>query len=136
MQLGPDEEAFHDLRSMIIHDPNTFQSIYILTHIDVTDTVLAQKAVLKANDELADEKIRMDALLKRQYDLIKMLKSMPTESLGSPDLRENVKDKVNFLHDTLAEAGAVSPAEADDIKLLNVLGQVRIIRQFASTAVF
>jgi hypothetical protein len=39
MQLGPDEEAYHDLRSMIIQDPNTFASIYILTHIDVTDTV-------------------------------------------------------------------------------------------------
>ena len=123
MQLGPEEEAFHDLKSIVIQDPNTFTPIYILTHIDVTDTVLAQKAVWKANEELADEKVRMDALLRRQYELIEVLKNMPMDDGPGRGDMSDVKDKVRMLHDALAEAGAVSPAEADDIKLLNVLGQ-------------
>ena len=122
MQLAEDEAAFHDVHAMVLRDPITLEPVYILTNIDVTDTVLAQKAVLKANEELADEKVRMDALLRRQYELIEVLQAMPmSNSRGKAD--NEVADKIKMLHQELQEAGAVSPAEADDIKLLSILGR-------------
>lgn len=118
MQIGPDEVAFHDLHASIIKDPITFELVYILTHVDVTSTVLAQQAVQKVNEDLAAEKVRMHALLKRQYELIEVLQAMPKGGLNN-----EVSDKIAFIHERLVEAGAVSPAGADDIELLSVLGR-------------
>jgi hypothetical protein len=79
--------------------------------------------VFKANQELAEEKTKMELLLRRQYDLIEVLKSMPGDESQRGNDATDFNNKLSYLHEQLAEEVSVSPAKADDIKLLTVLGR-------------
>ena len=73
MGLNKGEEAFHDVQVSFTQDPVTLQKIYIIAQIDVTSAVLAKREVLEAHAKLEQEKIRSQALIRRQYELIECL---------------------------------------------------------------
>ncbi|GAX83628.1 hypothetical protein CEUSTIGMA_g11052.t1 [Chlamydomonas eustigma] len=74
MGLGSSfEEVHHDVQISLSRDPITLKQVLTVSQIDVSETVKAQKQLEEAHAQLAEEKSRMDSLLKRQYDLIACL---------------------------------------------------------------
>jgi serine/threonine protein kinase len=55
--------------------------------------------------------------------LIEVLKSMPGDESQRGNDATDFNNKLSYLHEQLAEEVSVSPAKADDIKLLTVLGR-------------
>ena len=73
MGLKEGNEAFHDVQMSLTKDPATLQPVIIVAQIDVTSAVLAKREVQQANAKLAEEKLRADALLYRQHELIECI---------------------------------------------------------------
>ena len=58
MGLKEGEEAHHDVEATMSRDPVTLVQCITVSQTDVTDAVLAQRQLLLAHAELAEEKVR------------------------------------------------------------------------------
>lgn len=134
MRLEAGQESHQDIQVTGAVDPVTLERILIISQLDVTDIVLAQKEVMKANHELALEKERMQALLQRQYDLIQVLRdSSPAVGNDSRDSSSgrlvptkggiDLHGEINSIREILSAAGASKPTRADEIHLHHMIGQ-------------
>ncbi|GAX74261.1 hypothetical protein CEUSTIGMA_g1710.t1 [Chlamydomonas eustigma] len=83
MRLPEGQEAHHDVQVTETVEPITFQPVYIISQIDVTEVVVSERNRQRAHDELAAEKLRMDVLLQRQRELIACLGKIGSASEGS-----------------------------------------------------
>ena len=82
MHVPDGRESFQDLKIMITPFAMANDSVFIITHIDVTDTVLAQREVQRAYEELKEEKERMQLMIQRQYELLQVLREMKPSGSG------------------------------------------------------
>ncbi|GAX83029.1 hypothetical protein CEUSTIGMA_g10456.t1 [Chlamydomonas eustigma] len=82
MRLKAGQEVHHDVQITASQDPVMMKKIYIVSQVDVTETVLAKRQLQQAHDQLAEEKARMDVLLQRQHELIECLGKVNSVVVG------------------------------------------------------
>lgn len=97
--------------------------------IDISATVAAQREVQAANARLAEEKLRTDALVQRQYNLITCLGRVSDIQRAHSSPNASTHELINAVRRKLTSSAAAKGAGAgggaadeDDIELLEVLG--------------
>ena len=128
--LEEGEESHHDTKISMARDPITLESIFIISQIDVTAIVKAQREVVEANEKLAKERERMQALLERQYQLIEVLKntdlavSGPAQDKtnGKAGSSESLGSKIASIRESLLKSGLHDPSQSTEINLQRVIG--------------
>ncbi|GAX80143.1 hypothetical protein CEUSTIGMA_g7581.t1 [Chlamydomonas eustigma] len=138
IDLKEGDEAHHDVQVSLSQDPVTLQSVFIISQVDITAAVVAQRQLQQAHSELAGEKIRTEALLSRQYDLIECIGwvSEVGRSVAGDARSAELIDRVwrqmigerrmvtksDFLatHEKTGEGG---PATRHDVELMELMGE-------------
>ena len=122
MGLREGEEVFHDVQMSLTRDPVTLQQVYTVAQIDVTAAVLAKREVELAHARLAEEKVRTEALLHRQYELIECIGWV--SDLGrSASGNQKAVELIDSVRKQIAAGGSISGRDGEQIELISLLGQ-------------
>lgn len=119
MGLEEGEEAFHDVQVSFTQDPVTLQKIYVIAQIDVTSAVLAKREVQVAYAKLEKEKIRSQALIRRQYELIECLGWV--SEVGSSAGTQKASELIASVRRQISES--LSTDDDGKIELNSLLGE-------------
>ena len=124
MGLREGEEVFHDVQMSLTQDPVTLDEVYIVAQIDVTSTVLAEREVQRAHAKLAEEKVRTEALLHRQHELIECL-GWVSEVGRSAAGNKKAAELIDSVRKQIVAGGYSSGSSigADQIELVGFLGE-------------
>ena len=138
--LEEGEESHHDLQISMARDPNTLESIFIISQIDVTQTVRAQREVEEANAKLAKEMERIEALVERQYQLIEVLRSTDQVQALSKEMNEmrgsspaetkgftDFGTKISSIRESLLKSGLHDPSQSTEINLQSVIVSLTLL---------
>ncbi|GAX73536.1 hypothetical protein CEUSTIGMA_g987.t1 [Chlamydomonas eustigma] len=120
MGLKAGDNAFHKAHATLSRDPITLQRVFIISQVDITETVSAKQQLQKAHAILAEEKKRMDALVKRQYDLIACL-GMVTDVGTSPGNNSAAAELIAGVQRQLA--GSLSMEDDGGLEVMEMIGE-------------
>ncbi|GAX80144.1 hypothetical protein CEUSTIGMA_g7582.t1 [Chlamydomonas eustigma] len=128
MGLKAGEEAHHDVQVSQSQDPVTLQRVLTISQVDVTPTVLAQRQLQQAHAELAEEKVRTEALMCRQRELIECIGwvSQVGRSAAGDARSAELIDRVwqQMIQDGGRDHSVSCGApELDDIELMELMGE-------------
>ena len=121
MGLKEGEEAFHDIQMSLTRDPVTLQQVYTVAQIDVTAAVLAKREVQEAHAKLAEERVRTEALLHRQYELIECIGWVSDVGRAAAG-DQKATELIDSVRKQIAAGGPLCDGSGD-IELICVLGQ-------------
>ncbi|KAG1655488.1 hypothetical protein FOA52_008959, partial [Chlamydomonas sp. UWO 241] len=121
MGLHNDQESYHDLQVSLTKDPVNLQPLYIISQMEVTDHVIAQRALQAANIQLHEQQEQKQALLVRQYDLIACL-GMVSDAGASETSSKSQAEMMNAVKQDLIAGDKMQMVAGGDVELLEDLG--------------
>ncbi|GAX83025.1 hypothetical protein CEUSTIGMA_g10452.t1 [Chlamydomonas eustigma] len=123
MCLKEGVEVHHDVHVSITSDAVTSKVVYIISQVDVTETVLAKRQLQQAHDQLAEEKARMDVLLQRQHELIECLGKVNSVLPGGAVSSGRRGSSAVLVDNVRARMTEGADGSRDKIELQRLLGQ-------------